>query len=547
MTQEVSTPASGVAATTTDGYAPAKSAQPHAVSAQTVTTSAGSTTTNYGYNADGQLTSESGAATDSMTWSPAGQLASMTTSAGATSYTYDADGNLLIQKDPSSTTLYLPDEEITLAGSTLSGTRYYQLGGQTVAARTGTGSVYYLTGDQEGTQTLAINSSTLAVSERFYDPYGNPTGTAVGAWPGAQGFQDGTTDSATGLTNLGAREYDSGTGAFASPDPLLNPTDPQDLNPYAYAQDSPPTGQDPTGQYASYVTSSGNYVGTSQSYETMEYDQTIPYVPSYGFQDWNPYIDGNPGRAASGGSDGSRPTPAPAVHHSPQPTQHSGGCSGLGCVGGFLSGAAGDIGHGAADAGGIVINAGGAISGFGGSVANAGSGIPILGSLYALDGRAISLYGNAISNIGQILCGGNSFTQDTRVLLAHGKTAPIDTLKPGDKVLATNTKTSKTQPETVSAVLAHYDTNLYDLKVQSGKHIEIIHTTSNHLFWDPYPHYWVNAEQTTSKGSTSRRPTASQPTVVGGTVPKQSTTAGCGTSPSPATTTTTSTSSPHGN
>ena len=57
--------------------------------------------------------------------------------------------------------------------------------------------MYYLTGDQEGTQTLEINSTTLAVSERFYDSYGSPVGTATGAWPGGQGFQDGTTDSAT--------------------------------------------------------------------------------------------------------------------------------------------------------------------------------------------------------------------------------------------------------------------------------------------------------------------------------------------------------------
>jgi hypothetical protein len=83
-------------------------------------------------------------------------------------------GNLLIQKDPSSTTLFLSDEEITLTGSTLSGTRYYSLGGQTVAARTSAGDVYYLTGDQEGTETLAINSTTLGVTERFYDPYGTP-------------------------------------------------------------------------------------------------------------------------------------------------------------------------------------------------------------------------------------------------------------------------------------------------------------------------------------------------------------------------------------
>ena len=235
----------------------------------------------------------------------------MTTSAGTTGYIYDASGNLLIQEDPSSTTLYLSDEEITLAGSTLSGTRYYQLGGQTVAARAGAGAVYYLTGDQEGTQTLAINSATLAVSERFYDSYGSPVGTATGAWPGGQGFQDGTTDSATGLANLGAREYDPGTDSFASPDPLLDPTDPQDLNPYAYAQDSPPDGEDPSGQMPIYQTPTGSYVGTGQSYQTMQDDQE-----SGGY--------GGAGKTESGGTDGTSPAPVT--------TPRGCGLFGLGCA-----------------------------------------------------------------------------------------------------------------------------------------------------------------------------------------------------------------------
>jgi hypothetical protein len=47
-----------------------------------------------------------------------------------------------------------------------------------VSARSSAGQVYYLAGDQEGTQTLAVNS-TLAVTERFYDPYGNSVGTAA--------------------------------------------------------------------------------------------------------------------------------------------------------------------------------------------------------------------------------------------------------------------------------------------------------------------------------------------------------------------------------
>jgi RHS repeat-associated protein len=57
----------------------------------------------------------------------------------------------------------------------------------------------------------------------------------------------GTTDTVTALTNLGAREYNTGTGTFTSPDPLLTPYNPQDLNPYAYASDNPATSSDPTG------------------------------------------------------------------------------------------------------------------------------------------------------------------------------------------------------------------------------------------------------------------------------------------------------------
>ena len=56
-------------------------------------------------------------------------------------------------------------------------------------------------------------------------------------------------------------------------------------------------------------------------------------------------------------------------------------------------------------------------------------------------------------------CGGESFTAGTRVLLATGAAIPISQLKPGDKVLATNTKTGKTQAEPVTAVLVHHDTD----------------------------------------------------------------------------------------
>jgi RHS repeat-associated protein len=92
---------------------------------------------------------------------------------------------------------------------------------------------------------------------------------------------------------------------------------------------------------------------------------------------------------------------------------------------------------------------------------------------------------SALVKAAEACLGGESFTASTKVLLANGKTVPISQLKPGDKVLATNTKTGKTQPETVSAVLVHYDASLYDIKIRTGSKTAVIDTTSSHLFWVP--------------------------------------------------------------
>jgi hypothetical protein len=52
------------------------------------------------------------------------------------------------------------------------------------------------------------------------------------------------------------------------------------------------------------------------------------------------------------------------------------------------------------------------------------------------------------SSVAVRLDGLASFASDTKVLLASGRAVPISSLKPGDKVLATNTQTGKTSPET---------------------------------------------------------------------------------------------------
>jgi hypothetical protein len=94
--------------------------------------------------------------------------------------------------------------------------------------------------------------------------------------------------------------------------------------------------------------------------------------------------------------------------------------------------------------------------------------------------------GDAAAQADRSSClGGSSFTAGTLVLLASGKAAPISGLKPGDKVVASDTRTGKDQPETVTAVLVHHDTDLYNLTVKTSHGTAVIHTTTGHLFWDP--------------------------------------------------------------
>ncbi len=118
------------------------------------------------------------------------------------------------------------------------------------------------------------------------------------------------------------------------------------------------------------------------------------------------------------------------------------------------------------------------------------------------------------------LCGGQSFTPGTKVLLANGTAIRVSKLKPGSKVLATNTNTGKTSPETITAVLVHHDHDLYNLKIRVGHGTAVIHTTTNHPFWNPRSRQWT-ASGKLSKGEHLKTPDGTIATVVGGTSPKQ--------------------------
>ncbi|MGA5305971.1 RHS repeat-associated core domain-containing protein [Nucisporomicrobium flavum] len=241
-------------------------APPHALSS-TSTAKSGTTAVrrSYGYDAAGNTIDRPGTtAQQTLTWDGEGKLQTLTESTTKTGYLYDADGGLLIRRATSGsgdTVLYLGATEVHLNATTkrLSGSRYYSVGNRTVAVRTATAGVTgsklnFLAGDNHGTASLAIEGSIVngtpvaqTYTKRYTTPFGAPRGTKPANWPDDKGFLGKTADTTTGLTHIGAREYDPSIGRFISVDPVLNSSDEQSLNGYTYAGNNPTTLSDPTG------------------------------------------------------------------------------------------------------------------------------------------------------------------------------------------------------------------------------------------------------------------------------------------------------------
>ncbi|MFF3013640.1 RHS repeat-associated core domain-containing protein [Streptomyces sp. NPDC057939] len=240
------------AGTTTTSFPAPGSARPHAPATTTRQTGTGpSAASPLTYDANGNtLTRPDGnGSQQSLTWDVEGRLVANATSAGTSTYVYDASGTRLLRKDPGRTTLTLGSTELTLDTTTnkVTGTRYYATPGGPTIVRTSEGKLSYVVADHHNTGTVAVDAVTLQVQRRYTKPFGEQRGSAPITWPGQKGFVGGTQDKATGLTHLGARTYDPRTGTFLSVDPVLTPGSSQSLNAYAYAHNNPITTSDPSG------------------------------------------------------------------------------------------------------------------------------------------------------------------------------------------------------------------------------------------------------------------------------------------------------------
>jgi len=516
--------------------------RPHAVTDVTTTTADNvSVTSGFGYDPAGNMKSRTApnGSEQALEWNPEGNLTQVTQATTTTTSVYDTSGNRIIQRDSTGTTLYLPGMQVKRsAGATANiATRFYTFAGVTVASRTpAADGLSWLLSDTQGTQSVSVNDRTQQYSVRRQTPYGEPRGT-VPIWPNAKGFVGGDIDT-TGLTHLGAREYDPVIGRFISVDPLLDLNDPQQWNGYAYANNDPVSSSDPSGLICTHQADDPCGTGATGSSGNAPTKPTDPKPDDGGIEErLDDSVDldktTSDGLRIRGYGGSENHTVRELLEFAAQNTQNwvylctnlyaldsmtcennnpipkastaaqliGGGIIVAGFAGGFLCGAF------------IVVCVNVIVQGVADEGAFAASGnmfgtAPVSGLIGGggLGVKALAGGGEAKGGLG-LLGMACSFSADTRVLLADGSTKKIGQLKVGDVVMATDPETGRQGPHKVTHLIIHDDV-LVPLTVDGKK----VTTTKNHPFWNDTTHRWQPAGEL-GAGAKLLTPTGARATV----------------------------------
>ncbi|HEX6682016.1 MAG TPA: polymorphic toxin-type HINT domain-containing protein [Candidatus Limnocylindrales bacterium] len=428
------------------------------------------------YDASGNMLTRPapGGGTQTLTWDAEGHLATSADSTGTTSFIYDVDGNRLVRKDPTGKTLYLPGQELRYsnAGGVKTCTRYYTHADTAVAVRTAAG-VVWLSGDHHGTAQIAVNAVSQAVATRRETPYGL-TRSSSGTWLSAmdKGFVGGTKDN-TGLTHLGAREYDPLIGRFISVDPVIDTADPQQMHGYTYGNNAPITASDPDGLWpkifdnavnsvknavssaASSVASATKAVGT-WVYDNAGTISTVLAVAAVACAIIPPLQAAAPFLGAAATAVGAIET---------YKTCKQG--VGLDCAMGLAE----------------LVPGGRAIGAAGKGLKYADEALDAANNKKALPGKPNKLD-----------C--HSFAPGTPVLMADGTRKAIGEVEVGDKVTATDPESGQTEAGEVTTLHANVDRDLTDVTVTTGgESVHTLETTWNHPFWSVTRDSWVQASE----------------------------------------------------
>lgn len=505
----------GQASTTNYTYPAAGGAQPHTLTSATTTTdSASDIVGTYTYDPAGNTLTRPGASAEqTLSWDSENHLASLTEGSDAASYLYDADGTRLIARDKTGSTLYLPNQELHYdpATDTTTGTRYYTYGNQSIAVRTHDG-LTWLVSDQQGTAVAQIpDAAGQEPVWRRQDPFGNLRGAQATSWTGSRGFVGGTLDP-TGLTHLGAREYDAGTGRFLSDDPITDTSNPQQLNGYAYANNSPITQSDPAGTMAAAITDEGTPC------TNCTYDPPAPPKPQpkkCGFFDVGCHV-----------SHAWHATVHWAQKHPTLVSTVVSVAVGIGCeaaigVTGVGAVACGAVAGAVASAVsyGLTCSAAhncnvkdlavetavgavtGAVGGALGVAAGAGSKL-VVGAAKNLMRKAVTRgaekAADDVAESGASRAAScvipHSFIGTTPVLMANGDSKPIDQIQPGDEVANNQHGDTTLRRHRVDKVIVtRTDRHYVELTLDTPTGQAHLTTTTHHPFWDVTTDAWTQA------------------------------------------------------
>jgi RHS repeat-associated protein len=213
----------------------------------------GAASTSYSDNSRGDRTqmAVSGGATVSYGYDEANRLTSVTgIAAGTTTYSYNGDG-LRMSKTVGAasperfvwdTAEGLPLLVVDGATSYISGP-----GGLPLEQITGAAPLYYLHDQLGSTRALVDSTGVMLVATYTYDAYGATTATTGTATTPLQ-YAGQYHDAETGLYYLRARYYDPATAQFLTRDPLASLSS----QPYVYAGDDPLSATDLSGLWWSW-------------------------------------------------------------------------------------------------------------------------------------------------------------------------------------------------------------------------------------------------------------------------------------------------------
>ncbi|HEY3353039.1 MAG TPA: FG-GAP-like repeat-containing protein [Polyangia bacterium] len=235
-------------------YVYGSAAHPHAV------TAAGADT--YTYDANGNMVSGAGR---TITYDLDHKPVSITSGSLTTSFVYDALGNRVKKASASGTVEYVGALYEKRPGGA---TRYYFAGAMRLAKRDASGLSFFHT-DHLGSTRLITNAAGQEVKRYEYAPFGQVL-SETGAAGDSHRFTGQEGDDETGLMFYRARYYDPALGRFLQPDAFLPAANsPQALDVYAYANNSPINYVDPSGHAPLAVAAIVALVGCSAMTATV--------------------------------------------------------------------------------------------------------------------------------------------------------------------------------------------------------------------------------------------------------------------------------------